>query len=510
MVLNLLAALCGVFFTAAFAPLNFWFMCWALVPLFVLVAQSEHSAKAYALGFWFGVGFFAVHIFWLPNSLSDIFGPVAWIMYLPLVLIEGVFWGIVTFVARLLAGRGRAALALLPALWLLMEWARTQGAFAFPWGSVGYAWLGTPLAQAADISGSYGLSLMTLVMVALLAVPFVTEARRGVYSYGASPRSGPGFVPVMLALLLGFGTWGYGLYRLGQGVTAPDRQALLVQGNTDPLGRAQGTTEDIEIYLQLTQDAVEAAILRPELVIWPEGAILREPLEGAQGEANRLRLSEAAGDAELITGAAVWNETFTEGFNSVYGLANANVTDRYDKVYLVPYGEGIPFARALQPVYDVIYGWFGLPAFPRFPGEKGLEPLQLSNSAAAAYICYESVFPQVSQRMVADGAQVLVNISNDAWFGRGAGAEQHFQMGVMRAIETRRYLLRAGNDGITASIDPLGRTLERAPRFEATTLTVNYALLDGETPYVRFGDWLIWLTLAYTLIAAGVTVSRRA
>ena len=511
MVPHILAAICGVLFTAAFAPLNLWFTALALVPFFALVARSERSSQAYRLGFWFGVGFFAVHIFWLPNSLSDIFGPVAWIMYLPIVLIEGVFWGLVTFAARSLAGRGRPALVLLPALWLLMEWARTQGAFAFPWGSVGYVWMGTPLVQAADISGSYGLSLITLTVAALLAAPFVTETRRGVYSYGTKASTGPGFVPVMVALLLGFGTWGYGLYRVGQGVAVPDRQALMVQGATDPLGRAQGTTEDIDVYVRLTEAALDAAILRPELVIWPEGAILREPLENLEGEANRLRLGAAVGDAELITGASVWftGPSGYQGYNSVYGLANANVTDRYDKVYLVPYGERIIFINWIRPVFDLIYSWFSLPALERLPGPEGLEPLTLSNYAAAVYICYESVFPQVSRLMVARGAQVLVNISNDAWFGKGAGAEQHFQMGVMRAIETRRYLLRAGNDGITASVDPLGRTLERAPRFEETTLTANYALLDGRSPYVRFGDWLIWLTLAYTFGAGFVTFSRR-
>ena len=111
--------------------------------------------------------------------------------------------------------------------------------------------------------------------------------------------------------------------------------------------------------------------------------------------------------------------------------------------------------------------------------------------------------------MVAQGAEVLVNISNDAWFGRGGGAEQHFEMGTMRAIETRRYLLRVGNDGVTAVVDPQGRTLQRLERFIPATLVADYALSDVISPYVRYGDWLIWAVGGYTLLLIGVGVYGR-
>ena len=110
--------------------------------------------------------------------------------------------------------------------------------------------------------------------------------------------------------------------------------------------------------------------------------------------------------------------------------------------------------------------------------------------------------------MVAQGAQVLVNISNDGWFGVGYGAEQHFGMGTLRAIETRRYLLRAGNDGITAVIDPLGRTVARVPRFREAALLADYALIEGSTLYVRWGDWLVLVAALYAIVAAW-TVRRR-
>ena len=495
----------GALLSAAFPPVGAWFLAAGLTVLFVLVARST-ARGAFSLGFWFGVGFFAAHLFWLPNSLSspNLFGPVAWIIYPPIVLIEGVFWGSVTGLSRLLGRRGAGTLLALPALWLLMEWARTQGPLAFPWGSLGYVWLGTPLAQAADLSGSYGLSLVTLLVAALLAVPFMlTDDRWG--SRVLAPLAGA-------ALLLG-GTWGYGLFRLDQAPPPPDRQALLVQGNTDPLGRAQGLTTDLDIYTELTAEAFATlAAPLPDLVVWPEGALIGGgvSVEGMAGEQTRLRVQQSAGDAAVIAGASI-SETTDAGrqyFNTVYALEGGRVTGRYDKVYLVPFGELLPFHQALRPAYDTVYGWFNLAAVTRTAG-PAFNPVTTEVAAVAPYICYESVFPQVARSMVAQGAEVLVNISNDAWFGRGGGAEQHFEMGTMRAIETRRYLLRVGNDGVTAVVDPQGRTLQRLERFVPATLVADYALSDVVSPYVRYGDWLIWAVGVYTLPLVGVSVYGR-
>ncbi len=487
----------GALLAAAFPPTGWWFCFLALAPLFYWVARSTTVRDAFGLGFAFGVGFFALHIFWLPNSLSspDLFGPVGWLIYPPIVLIEGVFWGIVTGGSRLLGRRTAGTILLLPAFWLLMEWARTQGPLAFPWGSLGYLWLGTPAAQGADLAGSYGLSLLTLVAVALLAAALLARGWRKL-------------IPALVALALVAGFWSYGLVRLQESAPPPDQQALLVQGNTDPLGRAQGTSDDLTVYTELTAERVAQTPVG--LVIWPEGAVLSEPLEGFPGEETRARVQESAGNASVITGAGVW-ESAPQGyrsFNAVYGLSQGRITGRYDKVYLVPFGEGIPFASTFEPLYRVVYGWFGLGSTGRTAGGE-IIPVVTPELSAAVYICYESVFPQVARKMVAGGAEVLVNISNDAWFGRGGGAEQHFQMGTLRAIETRRYLLRVGNDGVTAVVDPYGRVLERLERHVPDTLVGDYALMTGLSPYVRYGDWLVWVVTIYAVLSAILLRLRR-
>lgn len=505
MLQSLLVLLLGMVFSAAFPPLGLWYLALALLPLFVFSARAEKARDAFGFGFWFGLGFFALHIFWLPNSLSspNLFGPVAWVIYAPIVLIEGVFWGLVTWLSRLVAGRSRGVLWLLPAFWLLMEWARTQGPLAFPWGSLAYIWTPIPLVQLADLAGSYGLSFLLLVMIALLAIPFVLSDEDDFYS---KPSPLLRFSPVFLVFILALASYAYGLYRLTQVPPAPNQTALLVQGNTDPLGRNQGLS-DLDIYTELTSRHLDLLTTSPALVVWPEGAVIGEPVTGMNGEATRKAIADAAAGITVVTGASIW-ENSQNRYNAVIGIENAVISSRYNKRNLVPFGEAVPFTEQLGSIYSAVYLRFGLLPPITTVGES-YNPLITSVASLAAYICYESVFPQVARNMVRQGANVLVNISNDAWFGKGPGAEQHFLMGSMRALETRRYILRAGNDGITAVINPNGQVLERLERGVAASLEAHYALNDVITPYVRFGDWLIWVVAIYALLASAAIAIRR-
>ena len=164
----LVAAACGVLFTAAFPPDGLWPLALALAPFFGLVAASERLREAFWLGFGFAIGFFSLYVLWLPRSFSELLTPFFWVIF-PLMLIAlGVYWGGTAWLARLLAGRGRGVLWLLPLLWVLVEWVRTQGLLGFPWGTIGYLWLDTPVAQLADTLGVYGLGLLTTVAMALL------------------------------------------------------------------------------------------------------------------------------------------------------------------------------------------------------------------------------------------------------------------------------------------------------------------------------------------------------
>ena len=506
----LLSLGCGALLSLAFSPVGVWPLALALAPLILITVNSLSARAAFWPGFFFGLGFFALYLLWLPESFAPYSGGYFWFLYPPMIAVLGVFWGLVTLAARLLGGRGVGALWLLPALWVIIEWARTQGPFAFPWGVLGYLWVGTPLAQAADIAGVYGLSLLTLAVLSLLVSPLVYRPKRVLSAsrvkFPEKPRrAGLAWV---FGLLLAASWLGYGVYRTQTITLSAPKTALLVQGSTDPYGRVVEPGGELGLYRRLTQKAVQAKAKPVDLVVWPEGVALELLYSGydltspyAAPERAQIQAS-AAGQPVITGGGAIDDRAVFSASNSVFGLENAQITGRYDKVYLVPFGEYFPLIQPLAPIYRTIFGWFGYPLLQSRPPGQTVAPLSVAGTLVAAYICYESVFPQIARTMVAEGAQVLVNISNDAWFGFGQGARQHFFMGNLRAIETRRYLLRDGNDGITALINPLGQVEQLLPRGERGTLTVRYGERSGLTPYVRFGDLLVLgLALAVPVIA---------
>jgi apolipoprotein N-acyltransferase len=503
----LVVAASGALLSAAMPPAGVYPLLLALVPLFVLAANSRRNREAFWLGFAFGLPFFTLHVLWLPASFAspDFFGPLFWLLYPPLLLILAAFWGLVTLAARVLGGGGALTLALLPPLWILMEWARTQGYFAFPWGTLGYAWLDTPVAQIADTVGVWGLGLLTTGVAASLAAPFVGPAAQ---AGGTAPSAGRRLAPLRRAALplgavvvLG-GAWLAGQVKLSDGVVPPDLTALLVQGNVDPFGRLLGAADEVRIQSRLSSEGAARLDVPADLVVWPEGAVL-SGFGGERGRSTLALVQESVPEAAFLVGARVNEGVYS--FNSAYTVEDGRLVDRYDKHYLVPFGERFPFAEAAAPLYRAVFGLFGLAPLASTSQGDRFEPLATSLGSLAAYICYESVFPQVQRTMVRAGAQVLVNITNDAWFSRGDGAQQHYAMGRMRAIETRRYLLRAGNDGITGVVDPYGRTLSQLPRGRAAVMSAPFAMIDTLTPWVRFGHLLLPLL---ALWIAGAMVGR--
>src|SRR5690625_740676 len=511
----LVAAASGALLSLALPPNNWWPLLFALTPLFTLVALAPRNRRAFWLGFAFGLPFFTLYILWLPASFAqpDFFGPFFWLLFPPLVLLLSAFWGLVTLLARLLGG-GCARPAVLSArLWLLWECARAQGYFAFPWGTIGYGWLDSPVAQLADTFGVWGLGLLTAGVAALFAVPFLSLGRSGRYvsvAPGVEPPRRPGpllrFAPPLAGLLLLVGAWAWGSQKLQWELPEPTEVAVLVQPNIDPFGRVPGQGSDFNVLSELTAAGVDNAASDPDLVVWPEGDLI----EGREGQAMVDEIQELAPEASFLIGARM-RDGDGRSYNSALTIAGGEVIDRYDKYYLVPFGERFPLIETAEPLYRAVFGLFGLPVLEgTFPGES-FEPLESPEGLQCAYICYESVFSQVQRQMVRDGATVLLNITNDAWFARGNGARQHYEMGSMRAIEARRYILRSGIDGITGGVDPLGRPLHEMPRGIPGFVVAQFAHLDVETPYVRYGHLLLPLLLGWVLLgwAAGFAGRRR-
>ena len=505
MIAVLLALASGVVLAAALPPEGLWPLVLVLALPFALTALAERPADAFSVGAALGLGFFGVYIVWLPLSFSDpgFLGPFFWLLHPVLLVVLALMWGLTTWAARLVGGRGALTAWLLAPTWVLVEWARGQGYFAFPWGTLGYAWTDTPLAQAASLVGVHGLSLTVTVAAAALATPFLrTEAR--------TRRGAPAWLsalPALVVLALLGALWWWGAGELRRELGPLQATALLVQPNVDPFGRATSAAQELETHLTITELGVSAMAAAPDLVLWPEGALTGYDPQAAGGEALVARIQAASPGSTFVIGGR--GRDAGRSFNSAFVLEGGALLGRYDKHVLVPFGERWPLIETLEGVYRGVFAALNLPMLVSTSPGPGPVPLASRLGPLATAICYESVIPAVSARMVADGARVLLVITNDAWFARGNGARQHLDMGRLRAIETRRFVLRAANDGITGAIDPYGRLLVEYPRFTAGHLAVRVGLRDEITPFVRHGHLTPWLLVAATALLAGAAGARR-
>lgn len=510
----LAAAAAGVVASAALPPTSLPVLPFAMAVVFGLIAASRGPREAFLIGGAAALGLFSLHILWLPASFSVLLGGVFWAVFPLLLAALAVIWGVTSAAARWAGGGGVGTLLVLAPGWILVEWLRGVGFLGFPWGSLGYGWMGSPVVQWADVVGVHGLGLLTSAAAAALAAPFVPFARHApgaLFGRGARPSAAIGsrVAAALASLLVLAAAWWTGAdrgARVADRLAAPDRTALLVQGDVDPFGRAASLAQELDVHVDLTAAAI-ADGARPDLVVWPEGAALGFPLEGFRGEPARAAIQAAAPNATFVVGGRARVEG--GGANAVYGLADAQVTGRYDKHVLVPFGERWPLLDAAAPLYRGIFGLFGLPLLQNTVPGPGPAALATADGAVAAYVCYESVFERIPRLMVDAGADVLINVTNDAWFARGSGALQHFEMGRLRAIETRRWLLRAGNDGITGVVDPAGTVRATLDRGVRGTLVVAYAARTERTPFVRYGGLAPWLLGGATLAAWGVARATR-
>ena len=402
-----------------------------------------------------------MHLVWLPLSFVVLFEtPWGAVPYIPLVLIKAAIWGVVF-------GLTRSRPIARAGLWVVQEYLTSLWEIAFPWGFLGYALVDAPGRVLAGLGGVYLLSLLVLAVALGLYYAWPRlQKERVIFS---TPALG-----VLGVLLFWVGLWVMPLP-----ATQGSEKALLVQGNINPLRKLEGVSAE-QTYFDLTRQGLQT---HPEaqVVLWPETAVA-----GFSSE-----LVALLGSRELISGL----ETGTT--NRTVRLLSGQITHFYDKRRLVPFGESFPWSSGLGPVYAFFFRAFGFEGGlgSRTPGTAYM-PLAMYG----AFICYESVFPEVARALVRNGAEVLQLGSNDAWYGPSFGGLQHFQMGRLRAVETGRWLLRVGNDGVTAIIDPYGRVTARIPQRTAGFLAGEFSFLQGQTWYVRLGDWPVLLALVLWML----------
>ncbi len=468
----------------AFAPFGMW-PAGLLAPaaLFALI-RGLPPRRAGATGAVFGVGLFLFGTYWLYTSLHG-FGLVP--VWLTLLLQAGLVAVAALYPAALcyLANRywrKEGALRdwlVLPVLWVLLEWLRGWLFSGFPWLSLGYAFIDTPLAGLAPVFGVYGVTWVAAVIGAAIAAALTPKVswQRRVTALGAA------LVAFCLPALLLQHAW---THASGSKVSVAAVQGAVSQDQKWQAGNRELTKQR---YLDLTEQAWGA-----KLIIWPETAI---PVIANDLKDYLLALEQSgrAHGADFAIGLVDFDIAAGHFHNGVLVLDAPG--GWYYKRHLLPFGEYFP-------VPAFVRSWMRLMSLPNedmTPGSSRQAVLSAAGEKLGITICYEDAFGS-EQLAVLREATLLINVTNDAWFGDSTAAHQHLQIARMRALEAGRYLVRAANDGITAAIGPKGEILARLPRFRQAVLRADVQPMTGLTPYARFGNYPVILSAAALLALA--------
>jgi apolipoprotein N-acyltransferase len=524
------AALAGLLLAAAFPKVNLGFLAWAaLAPLLVIV-RGRSLPRAAGLGWVAGFTFFSAILYWIPDTVSNftrippLVADGLWLLmaaacaYTFAVFAVGVEWMSRRGVARVLAA---------PALWAVLEWARTFVIAGFPWASLGYSQMRTPvLVQAADVGGVYLISAVLVAANAAMAEMVVDrEARSGggvdrSLRVGhaaplARPRAMACLFVALPALLLAYGSW-----RLAVVEAAPVTGAVrvgVVQGNISQDRKWDPELQD-GIYDRYLELSGEAADMGAKLVAWPEASV---PFYlGLDARAQKLARLAVQREIWILVGApGIRRENGqTRPYNQAWMVGpDGRWSEPYDKIQLVPFGEYIPLAGLFGKVEIAVeavgefgrgdhYSVFEGPPLEAVAGgvtDVG-RPLRL-----APLVCYEGIFPTLTRQFAVAGADLLVNISNDAWYGDTSAPYQHIAMAALRSVENRVPLVRATNTGVSGFVTVDGRIGATTPLFEEDIAIETVLLRDVDSFYRRFGDVFVGAS-ALSLLGLLVVARRRA
>ena len=448
----------------------------ALTPLLVALARETRALNRFLLGYATGIVYWLGVCYWIQNVLETYggLGPfTSWLALLLFGSIKALHFGVFALVAGMVMPRGWAIPAV-AAIWVAIERTNTWSGFA--WLDLGNAAINmSALLRLAPYTGVYGLSFLFAMMSAALALAVLRRPRRELLWALALP-----LVYLLPAL--------------------PDSQrgtqtAALLQPN---LSESENWTEQSarQMRERLLLESTESVLMpnRPhaQLLAWPE---VPAPLYYYNDARFREQVTNLARITQtwFLLGTVAYTPQGSPLNSAVLVSPAGDLVGRYDKMNLVPFGEFVPWPFDFVNKITKEAGEF-------VPGKR-LVVFPAAGHRIGVFICYESVFPHFVRRFVADGAELLVNISNDGYFGKTAARDQHLKIVRMRAAENHRWILRSTNDGITAAIDPAGRVVSRIPPYEEAVLRAGYSYEKGLTVYTRFSDWFVWLCVIGAIVS---------
>jgi apolipoprotein N-acyltransferase len=509
-----LAILSGVLLTGAFPKVGFWQLGWfALVPLLMAVKDLSFG-QAFRIGFAAGMAHFLTLLYWLLYTMQT-YGGLPLYLAVPVLFLLSAYMAIyIGFFAAFITPWTRSfswgCFAAVPLFWVSLEYIRGFLFTGFPWSFLGYSQFNQlHIIQISDIFGVYGVSfLMALSNAAVFLVLEITFVQKSakkknqIITFKALQ-----ILSVFIVLLAA--TWTYGKWQISsfddQLSKATVSRMTVVQGNIDQAIKWDPAfqIETTEKYINLSLSAEKKD---PDLIVWPETATPFYFLYDAQLSRMVIDLvSYMERDFLLGSPSYTYDETKEDiiYYNSAYLIdSDPKVIGKYDKVHLVPFGEYVPFKKWL-PFLGKMVDHVG--DFKH--GKKG-ETLAWKDENLGVQICFEIIFPNLSRAMVKNGAGILINITNDAWFAKTSAPYQHFAMAVFRAVENRRSLVRAANTGISGFVDPVGRITNQSALFEDAVLTENIAIYHETSLYTRLGDFFAIACTLISVVLVFISITR--
>ncbi len=482
----------GLLLTLAYPHFDFYGLAWfALVPLF-WAAKGGTDGQRFSTGLIAGLTHYLSLLYWLVNTMT-FYGRLPEMVSAALLLLLAAYLALYFAVFAYALGRFQqkpslAFFCFVPALWTALEYVRMYLFSGFPWELLGYSqYRLLPLIQMTDLTGVYGVSFLVAMANGGIFLVLLFALRADWQGRQVQGRMVIAATSLMLLCLTG--VWTYGEFRIRAtdqaAAVAQQKKISVIQGNVDQAVKwdpaFQVTT--IAKYNQLSETAAEE---KPDLMVWPETATPFYFLTPHERKLNRMVQAgiRKAGTYFLIGSPSyVRTPEQLDYFNSAYLLNPLGyVLGKYDKVHLVPYGEYVPLKKWFPFVGKMVaeIGDFK-------SGEMGAT-LAWEDAKLGMLICFEGIFPDLARAMTKNQADLLINITNDAWFGKTSAPYQHLSMTVFRAVENKRCLVRSANTGISGFIDPVGRCTAATPLFEDAVLTRTVPLLKIRTIYSQVGD----------------------
>ncbi|MFH1778425.1 MAG: apolipoprotein N-acyltransferase [Candidatus Omnitrophota bacterium] len=486
--LILLPLLSAFLLTLAFPIFNFAFLAWfALIPLLIAI-KGERLGQAFLTGYITGLLFFGATIYWV--SYVAIIGAVALVLYLALYF--GAFAvGVDLLLVQFPKPRIRYAV-FVSGLWVALEYLRSHLFTGFGWALLGYTqWENLPFIQIADMTGVYGVTFLIVFTNVLIS----SKIKKKVKGFRPDPRY-LSFLVIMLIVVVM-----YGFFRMDQKFKGPTLRISVLQANIPQYRKWDEKYEEdiLESHIRLTKEAAKDG---PNLIIWPETSVPGY-LEKDENLFKKISNLAKGLNTYLLVGTPTQvNEGRGAYFNSAVLISNnGKILRRYDKLHLVPFGEYVPFGDSIfsfvRERYDVGEDFSPGKEYTIFevPIEKDVK------AKFGVLICFEDILPELVRGFVKNGADFMVNITNDAWFMKTGAPYQHAQASVFRAIENRMNLVRSANTGYSCFIDQKGKVVEsvkdlRGERiFVSGYATAEIVPIKGTTFYSKHGDLFAWVCI---------------